>query len=782
MIEKEISKNLEFDKVLKMIAGHCRSSVGKEAVLDIKPLPTMGEIEKRGGEIGEIIDLHNRDESLAITGFEDIRDALKKVKPEGALLEVPDYLNLRIALSVMGDIAVQMHDREDVPLLKEATGMVTGFPSLLKHFLRTFDREGKVADEASPRLYDLRKRLRAMNSRISRRLEEITRDERIAPFLQDDFITQRGERWVIPVRMDSKGQVAGVVHDVSNTGETAFVEPVEIIGLVNEMENLIAEEKAEVIRILKGLCAAVRESASGIEVQFGILVYLDRLNAIAEYALQYGMMSVKINESGKLCLRGGKHPLLMAQLADGAIDSVVPLDLDLEENMKVMVITGPNAGGKTIAIKTVGLLVLMGLSGIPVPADASSTLPFVKKILVDIGDEQSIESAQSTFSAHVMRISEIIDRSDANSLVLLDEVGTGTEPIQGAAIACGVLKELRERGAIVLATTHLTDIVAFVQKGEGMINASMAFDRESHRPLYRLKEGEPGESHAIETAKRYGLPERVITFAREMMGGMKVELQELMIELREKSDAYDKAALDLSLKEKSLEKKAEQVSAMVEEAKEKRQRAYGEAWEEMRNLVVLAKREIRDIIEEGKKGKGTQSLKKLEKRRLHIEEKLEGMGKFENMPAPSIKKGETVFVKSLGVDAKIVDADRKGKRVLVEAGGKSIEVPLKSLFPPAGKQLKGMKKETKIYHESDEQEISIKLLGFRVEEALHAVEDFIDSAAIRGVSQVRIIHGVGKGALMKAVRKYLEDHKYVASWRRGEQGEGGDGVTIVSLT
>ena len=782
MIDRETLKNLEFDKVLKIISGRCRSSVGEAAVLDIKPLLTVGEIEKRGGEIDEIISLYNHKESLALSRFEDIRGALKKLKPEGAMLEADQYLDIRSTLAVMGDIAVQMHDREDMPLLKAVTETLVGFPSLLKLLVRTFDREGKVVDEASPALADLRKKLRSMNNRVSKRLEEITQDEKISPFLQDNFITRRGERWVIPVRMDSKGQVAGVVHDVSNTGETAFVEPIEIIGLVNELENLIADEKAEVIRILRRICTAIREVSRDIEIQFNILVYLDMLNSIAQYAYQYGMNRVKVDESQNICMRGGKHPLLMEQAAGGAIDNVVPLDLFLQDDKRVMVITGPNAGGKTITIKTVGLLILMGLSGMPVPSHASSSIPFLKKLLVDIGDEQSIESSHSTFSAHVSRIAAIIDQSDNNTLVLLDEVGTGTDPLEGAAIACGVLNELKERGALVLATTHLTDIVAFVQKGEAMINASMAFDRDSHRPLYRLKEGEPGESHAIETAKRFGLPDGVISFAREMMGGMKVELQELMVELKEKGQAYEQAKADLLSREEAFKKRETDLKSKLEEAKEKRQRAYVEAYEEMRSLVVSAKREIRDIVEDGKKGKGSDGLKKLEKRRLHIEEKLEGLSKVEAISIDAIKKGEVLFVRTLGVDGKVINVDKKRQRATVEAGGKNIEVPFKTLSPPAGKQIKSISKGAPLIHDDDEQESSIKLLGFRVEEAISEVEAFIDGAVMSGLNEVKIIHGVGTGALMKAVREYLNGHKSVASHRRGAQREGGDGVTIVTLS
>ncbi|MDT8318803.1 MAG: endonuclease MutS2, partial [bacterium] len=580
MIDSSTLKDLEFDKVLEEISSRCRSPAGRKAVLGIAPFESSEEIEARRALIEELRRFIVEEGALALSRFEDISSALERVRPGGAILEPADFLDIRNILGVIKDVSCQLTGRPDLELLAGIASSLTGFPELLKLLDRSFDSEGNVVDGASPTLSSLRKKLKGLSGRVSSRLDELVRDENIAPFLQDDFVTKRGERWVIPVRMDAKGQVSGVVHDVSNTGETAFVEPIEIISMVNELENLSADEKGEVIRIKRSICDAIRDVAPDFERQFYVNVHLDLVNAIAEYADRYGMNAATIADSQTIRLKGASHPLLVAQQREGVIGKVVPLDFALEGDKRVMVITGPNAGGKTITIKTAGLLILMALSGIPVSADSSSLFPFAGKLLLDIGDEQSIENSMSTFSSHLFRISKIIDEADEKSVILLDEVGTGTEPLQGAAIACAVLNELKNKGAIVFATTHLTDIVVFVRKSGGMMNASMEFDRLSHTPLYKLKEGEPGQSHAIDAARRYGLPDSAIKFAREMMGGMNAEMQELISELKEKGAHYDEAKKAIELRAEEFALKEAELEAKLNDAREKAQTAYMEAYRE----------------------------------------------------------------------------------------------------------------------------------------------------------------------------------------------------------
>ena len=781
MIDRSTLLDLEFDKVLQEISSRSRSSVGKDAVLDIVPFEKREDIDHRRKEIEELRLLSAQDEALSLSRFEDISSALVRVRPGGAILEAVDFIDIGSLLAVIKDVRSQLSVRLDLTELARIGSCLTGFPDLLKLLDRTFDREGNVLDGASAKLSQLRKSLRGLSARVGKRLEELIKDENVAPHLQDDFVTKRGERWVIPVRMDSKGKVSGVVHDVSNTGETAFVEPIEIVGLVNELENLTADEKAEVIRIKRRICDDIRDVAPDLEEQFRLIVHLDLINSIAEYADRFDMTAATIGDSQAICLKGASHPLLVAQQREGAIGKVVPLDFSLEGEKRVMVITGPNAGGKTITIKTAGLLILMALSGIPVSADSSSRFPLAAKLLVDIGDEQSIEKSMSTFSSHLSRISRIIKDADERSVVLLDEVGTGTEPLQGAAIACAVLNELKNKGAIVFATTHLTDIVAFVRKSGGMMNASMEFDRVSHTPLYKLKEGEPGQSHAIDAAKRYGLPDSAIRFAREMMGGMNAEMQELISELKEKGARYDEAKEAVEVRSKELSLKETELEAQLIDAREKAQSAYMEAYRESRDMIVAAKREIRDVMDESRKEGSRAALKKLEKKRLGIVQKIDEHSGVALLSIEDIALGDMVFVRSLDRDGKIISIDRRRMRLGVESKGISFDVPLADIMKETGRAAKGPKKQHKVTMSFDDAADSIKLLGMRLEVALNEVEGFIDSAVVSGLSEVKIIHGVGTGALMKGIRAYLKTHPVVASHRSGEQSEGGAGVTIVTL-
>lgn len=781
MIDRSTLKDLEFDKVLLEISNRCKSSVGRNAVLDIVPFECRGDVDQRRMEIEELRLLSAQDEALSLSRFEDISSALLRVRPAGAILEAADFIDIRFLLAVIKEVEGQLSVRPDLPQLTEISSSLAGFPDLLKLLDRTFDREGNVVDGASDKLSKLRKSLRGLSARVGKRLEELIKDENVAPHLQDEFVTKRGERWVIPVRMDSKGKVSGVVHDVSNTGETAFVEPTEIVGLVNELENLAADEKAEVIRIKRRICDEIRDVAVDLERQFHIIVHIDLINSIAEYADRFGMFAATLVDSQVISLKGAAHPLLVAQQRDGAIGKAVPLDFALEGEKRVMVITGPNAGGKTITIKTAGLLLLMALSGIPVSADSSSRFPFAAKILVDIGDEQSIESSMSTFSSHLSRISRIIKDADERSVVLLDEVGTGTEPLQGAAIACAVLNELKNKGAIVFATTHLTDIVVFVRKTGGMMNASMEFDRVNHTPLYKLKEGEPGQSHAIDAAKRYGLPGSVIRFAREMMGGMNAEMQELISELKEKGVRYDEAKEAIEARAKEFALKEADLEAKLIDAREKAQTAYMEAYRESRDMIVAAKRELRDIIDEGRKEGAKAALKKLERKRVDIQQKIDEHSGVEILSFENITEGDVVFVRSLDRDAKVISLDGRRKRLSVESKGIRVDVPLADIMKETGKAGKGPKMQQKVTMSFDDAASSIKLLGMRLEEALDEVENFIDGAVVSGLSEVKVIHGVGTGALMKGVRAYLKTHPDVADYRSGEQSEGGAGVTIVTL-
>ncbi len=414
MIKNETLRILEFDKVLGVIAGFVNSDATRLEIHNLRPLRDRREIERRFGQIGEIRRLTQIGVPLRLSPFQEITPVMAMIRPVGAVLDPRDLMLFLPVMRTLDAIARQFAYRTDIPMLQELTGHLHGFPAILEPLEASVDEEGNILDTASRLLFELRGRKRSLTARIRRRLEEIVRERQTAIFLQDDFITQRGGRWVIPVRMDSKGMVPGVVHDVSNSGETAFMEPIEIIGLANELENLAAEEKGEQIRILRQICLWIREDLAEIEREFRALVQLDLLNSIARFADLLQAEVPAISEVPVIRLKAGRHPLLMLLQRERGGREVVPLDLTLGEE-SIMVITGPNAGGKTIAIKTTGLLLLMALTGIPVTAASTSVFPLVSALLVDIGDEQSIEESLSTFSAHVSRISGILREADGHT-------------------------------------------------------------------------------------------------------------------------------------------------------------------------------------------------------------------------------------------------------------------------------------------------------------------------------------------------------------------------------
>jgi DNA mismatch repair protein MutS2 len=782
---------LEFDKLVRIISGYSLSEASGKAVLEILPLAAKEEIEQRQRLIGEIMRMSHLGSPLKLSTFPDISRLIIKVRPEGAVLEPAELSGFLPVLSMSTEVSRQIAGADGLPELKELTCGLTGFPDLLRLLKRSIDGEGNILDGASPLLSELREKIRRLDTRLRKKLEEMVRDEHISVFLQDDFITKRSGRWVIPVRMDSKGQVAGVVHDVSKSGETAFVEPLAIISTANELENVVAEEKGEEIRILKHISAIIRKESQEIAGEYEIIVHLDLLNSIAKFAHAWRMEIPLISDSRALSLIKARHPLLLlAFKKTGESKEVVPLDVGLGNGKTIMVITGSNAGGKTIAVKTIGLLLMMALSGMPVPADSGSCFPLVENILVDIGDEQSIENNLSTFSAHVSNISAILKSATARSVVLVDELGTGTDPEEGAALACAVLKELGNSKALVFATTHLSDIKGFVHRSESMVNASMEFDRDKLTPLYRLRVGEPGQSHALETARRYGLPDSIIDSAKAMLGGVKVEFDNLIADLNGKREHYEKALAELEELRKDAESKLDKADRTLAEAEKRKKDTLADAYTEASELLRGTKKEIRDLMEDLRKREKAESREalreakqKIEARQKDVEEVVKTYA-AEEMETPSLEQlaeGDIVFARSLGYDASIIKINRKLKRVRVGTGNVEIELPLSDIGLKKGKSLSGKKGDATVEMPDKMPSSRINLVGLRVDEAMSRLEPFLNHASLAGLPEIVVIHGVGSGILARAVREHLEGHPLVAGFRVGDKGEGGAGVTIVAM-
>ncbi|HIJ81112.1 MAG TPA: endonuclease MutS2 [Desulfuromonadales bacterium] len=790
MIASETLTRLEFDKLLAEIALHANCNASAELIRFVRPQRDIGSIRTTSARIEEIRQLDRQGIVLALGGFDNIRPALDMVRPAGSLLSPHELLPFIPLLRLYAALARQLSPRNDIPHLKNMEPQLRGFPDILEPLEASIDRDGSIMDSASPLLKDIRRAKRGLAGRIRKKIEEIIRSSGIEIFLQDDFITQRSGRWVIPVRMDSKGMVKGVVHDVSSSGETAFMEPLEIIPFVNELENLTAEEKGEEIRILRQLSGWIREDSAEIAACFETLLQLDVLNSMARFALQYDLQTADINEQGTLRLVDARHPLLLMLQRQGALQHVEPLMLELgleeRERASVMVITGPNAGGKTIALKTAGILALMALCGLPVPAGPRSTVPLLNALLVDIGDEQSIAQSHSTFSAHAARIASILEESSGRSLVLLDELGAGTEPLQGGAIACGVLSELQQRGSLVIATTHLSEIIGFVHRSPGMLNAGMEFDDRTFTPLYRLIPGEPGQSHAIEIARRFGMPERVIEFARRMLGSAGSEFASLLRELRQRRSDYEELRRTLESRERDLELRARHLDEQKKELAGARREAAEKGWADAKDLIAITRKRMNGLLDELKQGNRTEIVEKLRQAEKQLTTALKPQIVTEyDIPLTDVSTGDTVRIGSLGCNAVVLSRDERQGKVRVRAGRMELDVQVTDLFMQ--RRSTGREREKKpavpswLANVAEHDQRELKLIGMRVEQALTELDTFINRASSASLHEVRIIHGVGSGRLRDVVREELQRHPLVNNLRPGEPHEGRDGATVVTL-
>ena len=787
MIPDNTLELLEFPKLLRLIAGFANSEASGKSVLEIGPLYDKAEVETKQRQISELRMMSQQGKPLKLHPFSDISPLFLKIKPEGAVLEAIELAEFIPVLNIAFDISQDLEERFDLPYLIELTDNLTGFPDILKLLGKSIGSEGNILDSASFLLADLRKKIRNLEAKIRKNLEEMVRDERIASLIQDDFVTVRSGRWVIPVRMDSKGMVPGVVHDVSKSGETAFIEPLAIINLANELENIVADQKAEEIRILRNICSQIRSVTAEMEAEFITIVYLDVLNCIAQFADLLHMHTPLINTENTVTLRQARHPLLQLSLKkSGKENQVVPLDVELGGDNTVMVITGANAGGKTISIKTLGILFLMALSGMPVPADSSSSFPLTMNLLADIGDEQSIEDNLSTFSAHITNISDILKKTDSETVVLIDELGTGTDPEEGAALACAILQDLRRSGAVVFATTHLADIKGFVHRTKGMMNASMEFDQKTLTPLYKLRTGEPGQSHAIETARKYGLPENVLKDAKGMLGSMKIELDNMIADLNEKRLHYEDMLKDAQRRQTELEEKTVLLDLSISEAEGKKKETLSKAFKEASEIISDAKRQMHALLEEIKnkdKELIRKTIKQVETRQEYITEKIRKYD-VEDLSGPlidNIKKGDPVFVRSLGYDAIVVDVNTKNNRIKIASNYMEVEVPLTDIGFKKGKPLPAQTDTVRSTMVSDSVSTKIHLVGKRVDEALSELEQFLNHAALADMRELVIIHGVGKGLLRRAIHEHMTDHPLVKKFRSGTIEEGGIGVTVATL-
>lgn len=781
MLEK-VLKTLEYDKIRAMVAERTQCCTGRELAEAMEPVFTNGEAAGQMALTAEAEKLLIRTGRSPAEGFPDMRGCLKRA--HAALYLSPgELLGVARCLKAIRLCKEALESAEDCPLLGNLAQWLQAHRSIEEEIGRCIAGEEEISDGASPALLRIRRSMRIANDRVRERLGNMIRSATFQKYLQEPLVTIRNGRFVLPVKQEYRQNVPGLIHDQSGSGATLFIEPTAVVELGNEYKKLLGEEEEEIQRILSELTALCAPYSQDILEGLGILGQVDLAFAKARLGREMEGVQPEMDQQGFLRIIKGRHPLIPKE-------QVVPIDVWLGEEFTTLIITGPNTGGKTVTLKTVGLFALMAQSGLFIPAQTGSRLPVFQAVYGDIGDEQSIEQSLSTFSSHMTNIVEILKQADAGSLVLLDELGAGTDPVEGAALAMSILEELHSRGCRTVATTHYSEIKAFALTRAGMENASMEFDVDRLCPTYRLFIGIPGKSNAFEISKRLGMEERLIEKAREYLKGEDVKFEDVIsgaeAQRRRAEEERRLAAAERDATAKLREEMEKQRARLEGEretlrakAREDSRRLVNETREEMEKLVA-AIRAIPGLDQRAADRVIQRSRDALRKREADLAEPLEKKSQDPGAAPKQVRPGETVRILSLDQKATVLSpADAKGD-VQVQAGIMKLTVKLKDLrLIQDTAPTKGVGKVQLDTQRQGGLELDVR--GKLVDEAILEVDRYIDNCLMSGLDQVSIIHGKGTGALRAGIQDYLKRDKRVKSYRMGAYGEGDAGVTVVTL-
>lgn len=782
MDERNLQR-LEFDKVCEQLAGFASSELGREKALALRPVTDAETIKNWQAQTSQGREILRREPEFSWGGFKDVRSALQRAR-WGAVLDPLELFELGQALFAFRRVKqFFLARRGSYPLMERIALAIGDFRELEEKISRTVLPGGEVADDASPALYQIRRKLERARQQVKERLEEIIRSPHYQRYLQEPIVTVREGRYVVPVKQEFRHQVPGLVHDQSASGATLFVEPLAVLEANNEIRRLQAAERREVERLLTELSAMVARRGAELAASLEAMGELDFVMARARYAEATDAVEPRLLEEPRLRLNHARHPLLGK--------SAVPISVQLGYRFDTLIITGPNTGGKTVALKTVGLLVVMAQSGLHIPAADGSELGIFTHVFADIGDEQSIESSLSTFSSHLTNIIHILNHAGPRSLVLLDEIGAGTDPTEGAALAQAILERLQELGAKTLATTHYSELKNFAHCRAGVENACVEFDAVTLRPTYRLLIGRPGQSNAFEIARRLGLPEELVERARSFLSPEQLQLADLLAQLER---SRQEAERELEQARKAREEAAalrERYRLLGEQLAAKRQDILARARDEARRLVKEAQREAEEAVRELRERLAEEAARAREEAIREVRERLAGMRrKLEEEPAfrplggeapAAVSVGQAVYLPRFGQQGTVV-AVAGPEEVTVQVGMVKLSIPLKELRLAAETRGPG---ETGVARLLEEKARSVSprldLRGMRADEAVQEVEKYLDEASLAGLSRVYLVHGKGTGALRAAIQQHLRSDRRVKSFRLGEHGEGGAGVTVVEL-
>lgn len=785
-------KALEYKKIINMIGERTESELGRKRVEEIRPLTDIKEIKHLQDQTEEALSLIIKKGVPPLFGINNILPEIKRVEiggslSPGGLLRISDIL--RVSRGLKKFLKETKEGEESLfPLIQRMVDDLRVNKNIEDEINNSIISENEISDNASRELRNIRRQISSKNEAVRQKLNSIINSQATKKHLQDSIITMREGRYVVPVKQENRSFMPGIVHDMSSSGATVFVEPMAVVELNNELRELELKERDEIDKILKDLSLLVAEDGEAIRNNQTILQELDFI--FAKGKLAYSMNATKpiFNTRGYINIKKARHPLLEEE-------EVVPIDIYLGDEFNSLIITGPNTGGKTVTLKTVGLLTLMGQSGIHIPADFSSELAVFDQVFADIGDEQSIEQSLSTFSSHMVNIVDILDKVDSNSLVLFDELGAGTDPTEGAALAMSILEHLLNRNIRTIATTHYSQLKLYALTTEGITNGSVEFDVETLSPTYKLLIGVPGKSNAFEISNRLGLQDYIIDYAKELVSKENVEFEDVLKAMEEDRRTAERNRLESEKDRIEIEKLREDLASEREKTKSMRDRIISKAKEEARDIFRTAKKDADSLVAElrtvsseiekdrNRKIQETQDrLKsKLDKREGEAAENI--LNVKSNKPPKDLKVGETVEVLSFNQKGTVIAGPDDNGNVQVQVGIMKVNAHVSTL-----KRTESMAKEkasvsTKniIRNKSKDINTEIDLRGRNLEEAIMEIDKYLDDAYLAGLNEIVIIHGKGTGILRKGIQEYLQNHRNVKRSRLGELNEGGDGVTVVEI-
>jgi len=792
-MNEKVLRVLEYDKIVERLADRASSNLGKELAGELMPSTDFDEIKQALKETTDAVTCILRKGSPPLGGIHDIRSSIQRAVAggmlnPGELLRVADVL--RASRKLKGYITQDKMELEDTNTILLLCSNLGTNRTLEDRLDQSIESEDQLSDYASPALASIRRDIRRLQDSIKDKLNSIIRSAQNKKIMQDAVVTLRGDRYVVPVKAEYRSQFPGLVHDISQSGATIFIEPLAVVEANNEIRQLKNKEEREIERILMELTGEVANNADLLTENVKLLSRIDFAFAKARLSLDIKGVEPVLNTERRIVIKKGRHPLI-----DPAV--VVPVDISLGDSFSTMIITGPNTGGKTVTLKTTGLFVLMAQAGLHIPAAENSEMCVFRKVFADIGDEQSIEQSLSTFSSHMKNIVNILNEVDEDSLVLFDELGAGTDPTEGAALATAILDRLTKRGIRTMATTHYSELKIYAMTTPGVQNACCEFDVETLRPTYRLLVGIPGRSNAFSISKRLGLDEGIIEDAKNFLTGEDIQFEELLSDIQKNRLETEKEREQATREMREIERLKEAAREQKKKIEDEKENILNQARKEARTILADARRQAEAIMERLKELEKAYHQQNAEREMMELKQNIrqkineldERMAesvlprKGYAKPPESLKPGDTVMIINLNQKGTVLEAPDKDGNVLIQAGIMKIKMHITQLrLVDEQRNITDSIQNTRVSGvKSGNVGLELDIRGLNIEEARVKIDKYIDDVVIAGLHEVSIIHGKGTGALRKGVHEFLSKHPHVKSFRLGKYGEGETGVTIVTI-